>query len=136
MICLRSFNTEGTENYLALGVLWVGLMSFSALIAKCTASLYQRPVSICQEVILRLILKGVKLLWLLFISVGRSTCDFEITSSARSLVEYLSRLQNLYTKWGLLSQIRHVMETERVIMTSDNQQTSLPCICNPEGHDS
>lgn len=133
----QEVSTQAIENDSALGILWVGLMSFSALIVKWTASLYQRPASIHQRIILRLILKGVNLLWLLFISLGRSTDTFwNHTPSPWPLVEYLLRLQSLYTKWDrciLLSQIRYTMVKQWVITTSDSQQTSLSYICNPGG---
>lgn len=107
-------------------------MRFSALIAKSQLHWYQ---SLHQRIFLRL--KGVNLLWSLFISLGRSTDTFQNNIPIPwPLVEYLLRLESLQTKWDpctLFGQIRYTMEKQRVIMTSDNQQTSLTCICNLGG---
>lgn len=130
-LVLGGFSTEWIEDDYALGILWVGLMRFSALIAK---SQYQ---SLRQRIFLRLRLKGVNLLRLLFVSLGRSTDTFRNNVPVPwPLVEYLLRLESLYIKWDpciLFGQIRYTMEKQWVIMTSDNQQTSLTCICNLEG---
>jgi len=95
---------------------YCGLVSRASLPWLQNAQLapYQRPASIQQRIILRLILKGVNLLWLLLISLGRSTDTFRNhIPSPRPLVEYLLRLQNLHTKWDrclLLSQIRYMRQ--------------------------
>ena len=61
---------------------------------------------------------------------------FEITSQAGGLWWSICRDYKVSTQHGIVAyycQIRYTMEKQRVIMTSDNQQTSLSYICNPGG---